>query len=306
MRTATVITISDKRAAGLCVDESGPAVAALLREAGYTVHAQEIVPDEQALIEAALIQAADEGVSLIVTTGGTGFSPRDVTPEATIAVCERMAPGIAEAIRGFSLQITPRAMLSRAVCGIRGRSVILNLPGSPKAARENLSFVLDSLAHGLDILLGDAGECAQVAGRVVSVHISERKGEPKAPISIGTLRAEHGMEGDAHAGSSGHRQVSLLSTESVESLRDRLPDIAPGAFAENILIEGIALHSLPVGTRLQIGEAVCEVSQIGKECHGTGCAIRQAVGDCVMPREGIFVRVLTDGTVRAGDEIRVL
>jgi len=306
MRTAVVITVSDKCSAGLRTDESGPAVAELLREAGYAVHAQEIVPDEQVLIEAALIQAADSSVALIVTTGGTGFSPRDVTPEATIAVCTRMAPGIAEAMRMQSLQITPRAMLSRAVCGIRGRSVILNLPGSPKAARENLSFVLESLAHGLDILNETASECARPDGRVVSMHISARKGEPKTPIDAGVLRTEHGIEGDAHAGSSGHRQVSLLSVKSVTSLHDRLPDIAPGAFAENILTEGLELYSLPIGTRLQIGGAICEVSQIGKECHGTGCAIRQAVGDCVMPREGIFVRVLSDGTVRAGDEIRVL
>jgi len=306
MRTAVVITVSDKCSAGLRADESGPAVAELLREAGYTVHAQEIVPDEQALIEAALTQAADAGISLVVTTGGTGFSLRDVTPEATIAVCTRMAPGITEAMRAQSLQITPRAMLSRAVCGIRGKSVILNLPGSPRAARENLSFVLESLAHGLDILNETASECAGPHGRVVSVHISARKGEMKTPIDVGVLRTEHGIEGDAHAGSSGHRQVSLLSTESVASLHDRLPDIAAGAFAENILTEGIELYTLPIGTGLQIGGAVCEVSQIGKECHDTGCAIRRAVGDCVMPREGIFVRVLSDGTVQAGDAIRVL
>ncbi len=121
---------------------------------------REIVPDERPMIERALIRCADElKVDLAVTTGGTGFSPRDVTPEATIAVCERMAPGIAEAMRMESYRITKRAMLSRAASGIRGRTLIINLPGSPKAVRENLEAVLDPLAHGIEILRGSAGEC---------------------------------------------------------------------------------------------------------------------------------------------------
>jgi len=306
MRTAAVITVSDKCAAGLREDESGRAVAARLTEAGYQVVSQKIVPDEESDVIEALLETSNRGISLILTTGGTGFSPRDRTPEATIAVCERRAPGIPEVMRAESLKITPRAMLSRAVCGIRGRSLILNLPGSPKAAVENLSAVLDTLGHGLDILAEEARECAKQKAHVLSVHSSPRKGEPKTPITIGTLRLDHGLEGDAHAGTSAHRQVSLLGIESVNSLRHSLPDLPPGAFAENILTEGIELHTLPIGTRLQIGGAICEVTQIGKECHDTGCAIRQSVGDCVMPREGIFVRVLTGGTVKAGDEIRLL
>ena len=143
-------------------------------------------------------------------------------------------------------------------------------------------------------------------GKIVSVHISENKGEPKHPIPVGTLHREYGMVGDAHAGTSGHRQVSLLAVESVDKLRAHLPDIAPGAFAENLLTEGIVLYDLPIGTRLQIGGALCEVTQIGKACHDQGCAIRRQVGDCVMPREGIFVRVLEDGQVQVGDEITVL
>jgi len=306
MRTAAVITVSDKCTAGLRHDESGPAITALLTEAGYGVISQKTVPDEERDVMEALLEAAEAGISLILTTGGTGFAPRDRTPEATIAVCERMVPGIPEAMRAESLKITHRAMLSRAVCGIRGRSLILNLPGSPKAARENLSAVLDTLGHGLDILAETAKECAAPKARVLSVHISPRKGEAKTPIPTGTLRRDHGLEGDAHAGTSAHRQVSLLSIESVKSLHDSLPDLPPGAFAENILTEGIELHTLPIGTGLQIGTTICEVTQIGKECHDTGCAIRQAVGDCVMPREGIFLRVLSDGTIKAGDEIRVL
>ncbi len=161
MYQAAVITVSDKGFAGQREDTGGPLVAELLREAGYEVVHTEIVPDEQPRIEHALISAADEkDCALIVTTGGTGFSRRDVTPEATIAVCERLAPGIPEAMRAESAKVTNRAMLSRAQAGLRGGSLIVNLPGSPKAIRENLTAVLPALAHGIEILRGDAGECA--------------------------------------------------------------------------------------------------------------------------------------------------
>ena len=303
MIKAAVITVSDKGALGQRKDQSGPQVAARLTQAGYIVTHQTIIPDDRALIEQTLIRCADEDrIPLITTTGGTGFSPRDVTPEATIAVSDRLAPGIAEAMRAANLQVTPRAMLSRAAAGLRGKSLILNLPGSPKAALENLEAVLDSLGHGLEILQGTTGECAAMA-RVVSINISKEKGEQKTSIPVGTLIKDHGLLGDAHAGSG--RQVSLLGAESIHTLRDILPDLASGAFAENIVTEGIILHTLPVGTRLQIGVSLCEITQIGKECHDHGCTIRRAVGDCVMPREGIFVRVLTGGEIRPGDEIRV-
>ena len=117
------------------------------------------MPDVQKLIAAKLINLADEGVGLIITTGGTGFSIRDVTPEATLEVCTRLAPGIAEAMRNLSMQVTRRAMLSRAVAGIRKRSLIVNLPGSPKAVDECLSFVLPELQHGIEILRGETGNC---------------------------------------------------------------------------------------------------------------------------------------------------
>lgn len=160
MYTAAVLTVSDRSFRGERPDEAGPLAASLLEEAGYQVVETAVVPDEQPEIEAALIRLADESrIALIITTGGTGFSPRDVTPEATLAVCERLTPGIPEAMRAASLAITPRAMLSRAAAGIRGGSLIVNLPGSPKAVRENLEAVLPALGHGLKMLLGGPADC---------------------------------------------------------------------------------------------------------------------------------------------------
>ena len=161
--TAMVLTVSDRSARGERPDTAGPLVARLLEDAGFTVVRTAIVPDERPQIEAALTAAADSGeVELLVTTGGTGFSPRDVTPEATLAVCERLTPGIPEAMRCASLRITPRAMLSRAQAGIRKGTLIVNLPGSPKAARENLEAVLPALPHGLKMLLGNTEDCARL------------------------------------------------------------------------------------------------------------------------------------------------
>lgn len=158
MYTAAVLTVSDRSARGERPDEAGPLVVSLLETAGYRVVETALVPDEQPDIEAALIRLAGQA-ALVVTTGGTGFSPRDVTPEATLAVCERLTPGIPEAMRAASLAITPRAMLSRAAAGIRGGTLIVNLSGSPKAARENLEAVLPTLEHGLKMLLGGPTDC---------------------------------------------------------------------------------------------------------------------------------------------------
>ena len=161
MFKASVITISDKGFRGEREDTAGPLAARMLQEAGYTVIAQTIVPDEQPMIEQELRRHADElGASLILTSGGTGFSKRDVTPEATLAVCERLAPGIPEAMRAYCLNITNRAMLSRAQAGLYHDSLIVNLPGSPKAVRENLEPVLPALEHGIQMLLGTKNECA--------------------------------------------------------------------------------------------------------------------------------------------------
>ena len=158
-----IITLSDKGAAGLRKDTSGPAIRQMLLEDGkYSVEAEYLMGDEKAELTALLIKLADEEeFDMILTTGGTGFSPRDCTPEATMAAAERNCPGIAEYMRMQSCAITPRAMLSRGVSVIRGKTLIINLPGSPKAACENLGFLLTALPHGLDILLKRDGECAR-------------------------------------------------------------------------------------------------------------------------------------------------
>ena len=160
--TASVITLSDKGAAGLRKDKSGPEAAGLLGEAGYEVKETLLLPDGKEQLKRQLIRLADQRqLDVIFTTGGTGFSERDVTPETTIEVCDRMADGIAEAIRNNSMKVTPRAMFSRAVSGIRGQTFIVNLPGSPKAVREVLEFLLPQLSHGLRILRVSEGECAR-------------------------------------------------------------------------------------------------------------------------------------------------
>lgn len=159
--TAAVITLSDKGSKGEREDKSGPAAVQMLTEAGYEVLETIILPDEPALLKKELCRLADQRqVDLVITSGGTGFSLRDQTPEATMAVADRNAPGIAEYIRMRSAQITDRAMLSRGVSVIRKGTLIVNLPGSPKAVRESLEFVLHALDHGLGILRGSVSECA--------------------------------------------------------------------------------------------------------------------------------------------------
>lgn len=154
MIRVAILTVSDRAARGEAEDLSGPAIVTLVQEQLRASIAQrQIVPDEQALIQRTLVAWADSGeVDLILTTGGTGFAPRDVTPEATQAVIDRPAPGIAEAMRAASLLMTPHAMLSRAAAGMRGRVLIVNLPGSPKAVRENLAVILPVLPHAVELL----------------------------------------------------------------------------------------------------------------------------------------------------------
>ena len=166
MYTAAVVTVSDRSARGERPDTAGPLAVSMLEAAGFQVLETLVVPDERADIRNALTDLADrKQIALILTAGGTGFSPRDVTPEATIEVCQRLAPGIPEAMRAASMSVTPRAMLSRAAAGIRGRSLIVNLPGSPKAVRENLEAVLPAIPHGLAMLLDGPAACAPESPR---------------------------------------------------------------------------------------------------------------------------------------------
>ncbi|ABZ82686.1 molybdenum cofactor biosynthesis protein, putative [Heliomicrobium modesticaldum Ice1] len=157
-----ILTASDKGSRGEREDRSGRLIGEAIQTIGGAMVAYKVVPDERDQIAAALREMADDlGLDLIFTTGGTGLSPRDVTPEATLDVVDRMVPGIAEAMRAESMKITPRAMLTRGVAAIRGRTLIVNLPGSPKAVQECLDIILPALPHGIEILKGEAGECAR-------------------------------------------------------------------------------------------------------------------------------------------------
>ena len=173
-----ILTISDKGSRGEREDESGKAIREILAALDARLVKYDIVPDEQEVISGRLVEWADkEGIDLIITTGGTGLSPRDVTPEATLAVLDRVAPGFAEVMRAESLKKTPTAMLSRAVAGIRGGSLIINLPGSPRAVRECLEVILPALPHAIEVLRGEGGECA-----FSNITRSESEGGGDAPI----------------------------------------------------------------------------------------------------------------------------
>lgn len=142
-------------------------------------------------------------------------------------------------------------------------------------------------------------------GKVISINISVKKGTVKEPVEKAEFIENYGIKDDAHAGE-WHRQISILSIESVDKIRGRGVELTNGIFAENLTVSGINLYELPIGTKLKIGESVQEVTQIGKECHNGGCAIKSKVGDCVMPREGIFTKVVKSGEVKIGDSIEVL
>ena len=162
MFTVGIITSSDKGYRGEREDKSGQVIEEIVGQNGFKVIKKVVLPDEKDLLEKEMINMCDNlNVNLLLTTGGTGFSKRDITPEATKSVIEREALGIVEAIRFYSLKITKRAMLSRATSGIRQNTLIINLPGSPKACKEALDFVLDDVKHGIEILLGEAKECAR-------------------------------------------------------------------------------------------------------------------------------------------------
>jgi MOSC domain-containing protein YiiM len=210
-------------------------------------------------------------------------------------------------------------MLSRAAAVIRGSTLIINLPGSPRAVRENLEFIIDELQHGLDILTGRAHDCGSpekpeaepgvpatggnTLGKVIAVCTSPEKGTAKHNREKAEFVAEHGLKGDAHAGN-WHRQVSLLSYQKIEDFRAKGANVEDGAFGENLVVDGIDFRSLPVGTVLNCGEVVLEMTQIGKECH-SHCAIFKQMGDCIMPREGVFAKVIHGGYISVGDEMRL-
>ncbi len=162
MKRVAIITASDSGYRGEREDLSGPAAREIVEKAGYEVVSMDILPDDQVMLAGKLQEIADTGkAELILTTGGTGFSERDITPEATEEVIERKVPGIPEAIRAYSMTITKRAMLSRGTAGIRGKTLIVNLPGSPKAVKECLEYIIDALGHGIEILTGEASDCAR-------------------------------------------------------------------------------------------------------------------------------------------------
>lgn len=163
MYIAAVITISDKGYRGERADTSGPNLCEILKNKGFEVAYTAMVPDDAEMIKAELLKCSDElGIALVLTTGGTGFSPRDITPEATMAVVERLVPGIPEAMRAESMRITPKGCLSRSAAGIRKRTLIINLPGSRKASQENILAVIDPVAHGLDMLCSEgSADCAK-------------------------------------------------------------------------------------------------------------------------------------------------
>ena len=262
-----IITLSDKGSQGLREDQSGPAIRQMLEADGgdsdgcgtkdngtddrgqkgsrYQVVEELLLPDEPEQLKAALIRMSDEdGLDLILTTGGTGFSPRDRTPEATMEVATRNAPGIAEYMRAKSFEITPKAMLSRGVSVIRNSTLIINLPGSPKAVRENLGFILPALDHGLDILLGRDGECgSETAG---SGHAAER--------------AERQL-----------REVSFLDSETARWLREEAPEdgLCLKRFHADYELDGVC--GWKTGDRVEIsgpnGEKLqFEVTITGKKC----------------------------------------
>lgn len=161
MKRVAIITSSDMGYQGKREDLSGPTIKEIVEREGYQVVSMDILPDDRSMLSKRMAEIADENLAeLILTTGGTGFSPRDVMPEATEDITERKVPGIPEAIRAYSMTITNRAMLSRATAGIRKQTLIINLPGSPKAVKESLKYIIGALDHGIEIMTGEAGNCA--------------------------------------------------------------------------------------------------------------------------------------------------
>lgn len=269
-----IITLSDKGSQGLREDKSGPAIRQMLEadSCRYQVVEEILLPDEPEQLKAALIRMSDEdGLDLILTTGGTGFSPRDWTPEATMEVATRNAPGIAEYMRAKSFEITPKAMLSRGVSVIRNATLIINLPGSPKAVRENLGFILPALDHGLDILLGRDGECGSNAAG--STHAA---GGSKHQDAAGSAHAAGKPERPL-------REISFIDSETARWLREEVPEdgLCLKRFHADYELEGVC--GWKTGDRVEItgpdGDKLqFEVTITGKRCFPE-CSLLQRTGE---------------------------
>lgn len=278
--TAAVLTISDKGAKGERVDTSGPAVCEMLVEAGYEVIYTNIVPDEMEMIKDELVKCSDElKVSLVLTTGGTGFSPRDITPEATLAVVERETRGLPEMMRAASLKITPRGGLSRSVAGIRKRTLIINLPGSKKAAKENLEAVIGAIDHGLEMLASEG---------------SANCGEQTAGASSSTSAASANVPGAALAGKKEAPSMDAWLKEAKQA-----PDAGK-----------VGMYLVHNGTVRETAKDLVRNGNtdtkpvVGMQFSYDAEKLNQAVEE-TLAREGIYyVRTwLNEGELNAGDDI---
>ena len=286
--TAAVITVSDKGAAGQRTDTSGPNLCRILTEANWDVVYTALVPDDQAAIQGQLTLCAEQGIALVLTTGGTGFSPRDVTPEATLGVIQRQTPGIPEAMRSASMAITPRGCLSRGVAGILDRTLIVNLPGSKKAAKENLEAVLDPIRHGVDML--------QSAG---SADCGNESASTSAADALAAAPAEADMDPEG---------TGLLETSpGLPSLDRWLQEAQSAPLAENrgmyLFHNGVVRQT----ARAQVREGAQSAAVAGMVFSYDAAQVRSAISDArAMP--GIsYVRVwLNQGSLQVGDPIMLV
>lgn len=262
--TAAVITVSDKGSRGERVDTSGPALCAMLKDVGYDVVYTTIIPDEEEMIKEELIKCADEKmVSLVLTTGGTGFSPRDITPEATLAVIERETRGIPEAMRAESMRITPRGCLSRSAAGIRGRTLIVNLPGSEKAAKENLNAVLTAIDHGLAMLKSSgSADCAAPAKAKLTppsmdAWLKEAKQDPSAS-KIGMYLTHNGVVRQTPKAQVREGAVDAAPVSGMEFSYDK--EKVEAAIKETYKMEGIYYVRTWINSgRLDVGDDIMYV-----------------------------------------------
>ncbi|MDR1542090.1 MAG: hypothetical protein LBU32_29760 [Clostridiales bacterium] len=304
--TAAVITVSDSCSAGVREDSAGAAVVRFLEENSWDASYTCIIPDDADAITSNIIKVSDElGVNLCLTVGGTGFSQRDVTPEATKSAIEREVPGIPEYMRMKSMESTPFGMLSRAVAGLRKHTLIINLPGSKEAALECLSSVLPGLSHAVETLLskGSSHQMNPLAeslnsSRVIAVCVGKAAGDKKHETPAIFLLEGEGAEGDVH---DPEHQVSILAIEAVRKMQKETPiTLKPGAFSENILTEG--LETAEIGDKLRIGNSVVEVTSIGRPCIEE-CIITKSVGECLATIDNIYAKVVIPGTVSRDDPV---